>query len=98
MDGGAGGGRESNIKTMPFFMQMGLFLVDYKSKHRPPMELQMAQFLDSVKQLSDFKKTQDDVAYMLSLSLFMLPRSAWRENKFLFIQAAMVCNRSVATS
>jgi E3 ubiquitin-protein ligase UBR4 len=88
-----GGGRESNIRTIPFFMQMGLFLLDYKSSKRSPMDSAMTQFLDACKATDVFSRSQDDVAYKLALSLFILPHDKWKENKTLFIQAALLCNK-----
>ncbi|KAL6043444.1 protein purity of essence [Balamuthia mandrillaris] len=98
-----GGGRDSNIKFLPFMLQMGLFLLDYSpssssSDLRKSFDASFASFLQqedlSAKKWGEIARTQqgetDDVYYFLVLSLFLLPLEEWERHKTYMLKRVLV--------
>jgi len=88
-----GGGRESNIKCIPFIVQMGLFLLDQKaSAQRRTFERALQQFLmQPIEHWQDNSLQSDGALFMAVLSLFLLTLEEWQETRFLFLQRLLVC-------
>ncbi len=77
-----GGGRESNIKLIPFMIQQGVHLLDQKSTstQRKFHERILAQFL--LQQSSDSAGSPaDNVLYMMTSSLLLQSLQEWRDCK-----------------
>merc|ERR1712130_604687 len=81
-----GGGRESNICIVPFFVQMGLYLLDRDST-RKGQEQALEQFVsreqkDWSKDLTDL----DNAHYYVASALFVLGWEAWNAKKMELLQ------------
>jgi len=83
-----GGGRESNIKSMPFLIQMGLFLLDQKgAAQRRVFEKSLSQFLAQGPDEWVAAGLQvDNVLYQLVLSLHLHSLEEWKATKFIFLK------------
>jgi E3 ubiquitin-protein ligase UBR4 len=83
-----GGSLESNIKMIPFMIQMGLYLLDQKgSSQRKIFEKSLSQFLSQPQNnWINMAAQVDNVFYMLILSLYLLTLEEWKESKIIFIK------------
>jgi len=87
-----GGGRESNIKLIPFFIQMGLFLLDQKEgAQRRVYEKALSQFVTQSNELWITSSLQaDNVCYMLVLSLFLHSIEEWEETRLTLLKRILL--------
>eukprot|EP01112_Ceratiomyxa_fruticulosa_P005979 TRINITY_DN16776_c0_g1_i1.p1 TRINITY_DN16776_c0_g1~~TRINITY_DN16776_c0_g1_i1.p1 ORF type:complete len:449 (-),score=102.01 TRINITY_DN16776_c0_g1_i1:59-1405(-) len=101
-----GGGPESNMRFIPFFLQMGMFLIDGKGSSRKSMEKVLQTFL-GVTGVSDSSSSipppspsvggsiGDGVLFMLVLSLFVQSIDEWEESKLTFLKRTISFARTM---
>ena len=82
-----GGSRESNIRLVPPFMQMGLYLLDEKnSTQRLAYEQILTLFISSLKESKlswlDSMNKEENIHFCLILSLFLHSKEEWIFWKF----------------
>jgi len=82
-----GGGRESNIKFLPYIVQMATFLLDNNSQpQRTSYRRVLNEFLS---QETPPRPGPDSVLYMLSLSLFLQSPAEWAAHRLSFLRRAL---------
>lgn len=80
-----GGGRESNIKLMPYIVQMATFLLDnHTQPQRPSYRRTLAEYLSQ--DAPTRQQGADSVLYMLCLSLFLHSPAEWALHRLLFLR------------
>lgn len=87
-----GGGRESNIRLLPYYLQMGLFLLDQTAAtQRRVYEQKLSEFL-ALSRDACFASayTVDNVLYFLVLTLFLHTREEWEHYKLRYLERALV--------
>jgi len=91
-----GGGRESNIKSIPFLIQMGLFLLDQKgATQRRVYEKTLSQFLAQIPDEWQAASMQvDNVLYQLILSLYLHSLEEWKATKFVFLKRILMYSQT----
>jgi len=98
-----GGGPESNMRFIPFFLQMGMFLIDGKGSSRKSMEKVLQTFLGG-SNLSDSavppspsvgSSIGDGVLFMLVLSLFVQSIEEWESHKLNFLKRTISAARTL---
>ncbi|EFA82601.1 hypothetical protein PPL_04293 [Heterostelium album PN500] len=87
-----GGGKESNIRIIPFFIQFGSFLLDQKvvggsssanQLRRPHFDKLFTQFIaNTVDTVATTSTQSDNVPYYLVLTLYLHTYKEWRTNRF----------------
>lgn len=83
-----GGGKESNIKLIPCFMQMALYFADEKGAiQRKIYEKALTQFL--AQPVTESEIAIDDVFFMLILSLLFHNLTEWKEAKPIFLKRVL---------
>ncbi|KYQ89094.1 hypothetical protein DLAC_10325 [Tieghemostelium lacteum] len=99
-----GGGKESNIRIVPFFVQFGMFLLDQKivgtvtnqihHLRRPHFEKLLEKFLNMPLETAIQSMVQssspDNVPYFLVLSLYLLSPKEWETNKFNYLTRTLL--------
>jgi len=87
-----GGGRESNIKSIPFLIQMGLFLLDQKgAAQRRVFEKALSQFLaQGPDEWAAAGMQVDNVLYQLILSLHLHSLEEWKVTRFIFFKRVLM--------
>ncbi|KAF2077723.1 hypothetical protein CYY_000970 [Polysphondylium violaceum] len=86
-----GGGKESNLRMAPFFIQLGSFILDQKASsgggnmsnqlRRPHFEKVLSQFLALPNDSALQSQSSDNVPYYLVLTLYMLSLKDWEAQK-----------------
>ena len=78
-----GGGRESNIKLLPYYVQMATFLLD------SPAQPQRAAYKRTLATWAAQEPTRhgaDSVLYMLVLSLMLHSPAEWASHRLMFLR------------
>eukprot|EP01096_Ripella_sp_DP13-Kostka_P003623 TRINITY_DN1544_c3_g1_i5.p1 TRINITY_DN1544_c3_g1~~TRINITY_DN1544_c3_g1_i5.p1 ORF type:complete len:4907 (+),score=2611.56 TRINITY_DN1544_c3_g1_i5:95-14722(+) len=82
----AGGSKATNFKCLPFFLQMGLYLLDLKSL-RKSVDASFTSFLlDPLRESPSI----DDAFYYLVVSLFVLSQAEWTKYKPLLLERCIL--------
>eukprot|EP01133_Synstelium_polycarpum_P011499 gene11499-13413_t len=93
-----GGGKESNIRIIPFFVQFGMFLLDQKivgsagnQLRRPHFDKIFNQFLTlPIESLVTTMSQSDNVPYYLVLSIFLQSAKDWKTSRFNLLNRILV--------
>jgi len=83
-----GGGLESNLRIVPFFVHVSMFLLDHKTNpQRRTYEKTLASFLtQDAAHWRSSHALADNVLYMLVLSLIIQSLDEWKQSKLTFIK------------
>ena len=87
-----GGNRESNFISVPFYIQMGLYLLDQAgSAQRRVYEASLSQFLKQEKENWISSSTQaDNTCFALILSLHLQTLEEWKASKKYFLDRSII--------
>lgn len=86
-----GGGRESNIKLLPYFVQMATFLLDSPAQ---PQRAMYKRILATWIAQEPTRHGPDSVLYMLVLSLLLHSPEEWATLRLLFLRRLLQYSRA----